>query len=514
MTRVPVWRPLAFMVITLTMLFAAPVGNIFGQNERRDDVTALIDRNAVWDPAEFLLAKIKTHRIVMVADEGRGDPLYYGAVIGAINDWISKHEQTVAETGLPSKLFLFLEFDSTRAGAVERYFQNGDPVELIDPANFWGDQFTTGTLRFYAALRKIRRRIDAFNSGRAAGEQLGIEIVGPEKNIDLATWTTEKRENFFIHEREEYTSRRIKEVLDKAPDTKALVLYGAAHLLKGNLPKQAGNQKATGFYLAHYLSESFGGQGGVYICGQVDVTKSSWVDQAIVHVGRTFAVDHSIFTGVPVDGSASFQPFDGSIYYFAPPRYVRSITNVCSENLVNYIVSNIDAYKDSTKEFYRGKLDTWLYYLSTVAAVDWHPLDHGNARAVDSTVAAWKAWRQSSNLDVVEDISTLHYFRRSVDLIRTINQKQSTWHQIQIEKFVGFKVWFGEGASPQVRGDSIWASINRYRKPIVVDNLIQLLWVASPSEHEKAIEVLKRETGMDLSTAEEWTAWWETEARR
>jgi hypothetical protein len=500
----------ATRLLTFTIIAAVIAGgNIFSQTERRDDLTALIQQNAVWDPAEFILDKLTTNRIVMLADAGRGDPLYYEAVIGSLNLWISKHEQASSNNGVPSKIFLFLEVDSARAGALNRYFQTGNPAEIIDPVNFWGDQFTTGTLEFYSELRTLQVRIDAFNRGRPADAQLRLHVMGAEKDIDLSNWTTEKRERFFIYERDEYSSQRIKEILDSVPDTKALIFYNSARLLRGSVPKQAGNQKSIGHYLAYYLSESFGAKGGAYICGQVDVRKSSWADQAIVHVNKTFAVDHGIFAGVPIEGNASFQPYDGSIYYFSPPRNARNITNVLSENLVDYILAHIDQYRDATKEFYRGKLDAWLYYLSTVAAADWHPVDHHNAHAVDSTIDAWKKWRGSANLDIVGDLSTLRYFTRCVERIRTIDQKQSTWHQIQLEKLIGFKVWFGDGASPEVRADSIWACINRYRKPIVVDNLIQLLWVGSKSENERAVAVLQKETGMEFTSAEEWTAWWE-----
>jgi hypothetical protein len=138
-------------------------------------------------------------------------------------------------------------------------------------------------------------------------------------------------------------------------------------------------------------------------------------------------------------------------------------------------------------------------------------LDHGNARAVDSTINAWKKWRQSTTFDAVDGIATLSYFKRYTNLIRTINQKQSTWHQIQIEKFIGFKIWYGDDASPQVRGDGYWNSIVKYKKPVVVDNLVQLLWVASKSERVGAIAVLKKETGMDFNSAKEWTLWWEAQ---
>ncbi len=484
---------------------------VSAQTERRDDLTALIRQHAAWDPAEFILDKLKTNRIVMIADGGHGDPLYYRAVIHSLNAWVSQHEESANVKDLPSKLFLFLEFDSTRAGGLKRYFRNGDPIEMMEPINFWGDQFTTGTLEFYDDLRTLQHRIDAYNNGRTGDAQISFDIIGPEKVIDLSNWTTEKRDRFFLSERDEYSSRRIIDLLNAAPEAKALVFYGGVHLQRENVLKQAGSQKSMGHYLAHYLSESFSAQGGVYTCGQIDAAKSSWLDEAVVKVGTTFAVDHSIFTGVPIEGNSSFPPYDGSIYYFVPPRNARHITNVCSENLVDYILDHIDLYTDSTKEFYRGTLETWLYYLSTVAAVDWHPVDHGNAHAIDSTIKAWKEWRKSASLDVVEDLSTLGYFKRCVDHIRTINQKQSTWHQIQLEKLVGFKVWFGDGASPQLRADNIWTYINKYRKPIVVDNLIQLLWVGSKSENEKAVAILKKETGMDFNTAKQWSSWWETQ---
>ncbi len=502
---------LPHIILTAIVVFVLSGGDASAQTERRNDLTALIRQHAVWNPADFILDKLKTNRIVMVADGGHGDPFYYRVVINSLHAWVSKHEEAANIKELPSKLFLFLEFDSTGANGLKRYFQNGNPVETMGPASFWGDQFTTGTLEFYDDLRTLRHRIDTYNSGRTGDAQIDFDIIGPEKEIDLSNWTTEKKDRFFVYERDEYSSRRIIELLNAAPDAKALVFYGGAHLLRGNVPKQAGNQKSMGYYLAHYLSESFGAQGGVYTCGQVDVAKSSWLDEAVVRIGTTFAVDHSILMGVPIPGGASFPPYDGSIYYFVPPRNARHITNVCSENLVDYILDHIDLYTDSTKEFYRGNLDTWLYYLSTVAAVDWHPVNHNNAHAIDSTIKAWKEWRKSTKLDIVEDLSTLRYFKRCVDLIRTIDQKQSTWHQMQLEKLVGFKVWFGDGASPQVRADSIWMYINKYRKPIVVDNLIQLLWVASKSENEKAVAILKKETGMDFNTPKEWRNWWETQ---
>jgi hypothetical protein len=468
----------------------------------------------VWDPAEFILDKLKTNRIVMIADAGHGDPLYYRVAINSLNNWISKHEQATLNNkpkDLPAKLFLVLEIDSMQANALKRYFQSGNPIETMEPLKFWGYQFTTGTLEFYDDLRTLRRRIDAYNRDHTSGAQISFDIIGPEKVIDLSNWTTEKKDHFFVYERDEYSSTRIKELVEATPDAKALIFYGGTHLLTGNVPKEAGNQKSMGHFLAHYLSESFGSKGGVYICGQVDVTASPWLDEAVRRIGKTFAVDHSIFTGVPIEEGASFPPYDGTIYHFASPRKARHISFIYSESLVDYILDHIDLYTDSTKEFYRGNVDTWLYYLSSVAVRDWHPLDHSNALAVDSTIKAWKEWRRSTSLDIAEDLSSLQYFKRSVDRIRTSSDRPSTQYQRQLAKLIGFKVWFQAGASPQIRADSIWKFINKYRRPIVVENLVHLLWVGSKSEDEKALAILKKETGLGFNTAKEWASWWETQ---
>jgi hypothetical protein len=250
-----------FIILAAIIASVLVGGDVSAQTERRNDLNALIRHHAVWDPADFILGKLRTNRIVMIADGGHGDPLYYRVVINSLNAWVSKHEETTDARDLPSKLFLFLEFDSMRASALKRYFQNMNPVEMIDPVNYWGDQCTTGTLEFYDDLRTLQHRIDAYNNGHTGDAQISCDIIGPEKEIDLNNWTTEKRDRFLVYERDEYSSRRITELLNAAPDAKALVFYSSARLLRGNVPKQAGSQKSMGRYLAQYLSESFGSQG-------------------------------------------------------------------------------------------------------------------------------------------------------------------------------------------------------------------------------------------------------------
>jgi hypothetical protein len=497
-------------IVVLAVLLPVSVP---AQTDRHDDLTTFIQQHAVWDPAEFVLDKLRSNRIVMVADMTHGDPLYYKVIINSLNHWMSAWEQSSTESvpkDLPSKLFLFIEKDSVQVNSLKHYFQTGNPIDIIEPINYTEPQFTTGKLEFYDDLRTFRIRVDSFNRIHA-GRQISFDIVGPEQVIDVGTWTTEKRERFFISERDEYSSARIGDFLDHTPDAKALVYYGGAHLERGKVMKVRGNPKSMGRYLAQYLSERFASNGGVYTCSQFDIAPPLLLDQAIMKIGKTFAADNSIYAGVAVDRTTSFPPFDGAIYHFVRPRNVRPIFTVFSENLVDYIFDHIDSYTDSTREFYRMYLDAWLRYLSSVAIRDLRPLNHADGAAVDSTIKAWKDWRRGTKLNIVEDLSTLEFFKRILNHIKASDDKLSDQYQRNVlEPFIGFKVWFQYGASPQVRADSIWMFINKYRKQIVTENLIHLLWVASDSEKQKAMAILKKETGENFSTAKEWSSWWET----
>ena len=70
------------------------------------------------------------------------------------------------------------------------------------------------------------------------------------------------------------------------------------------------------------------------------------------------------------------------------------------------------------------------------------------------------------------------------------------------------KVWYDTGASPRVRTKGYYEYIQKYSKPIIAENLINLLWVGTNEERETALNYLKKTFTSDLNTAKEWTEWW------
>ncbi len=510
MTIIGITTRISKLVAPILFLSSLATVSICAQTERRDDLAALMRQHAIWDPAQFILDKLRTNRIVMIADFGHGVSLYQKVVINALDAWITAWERSSMGTPpreLPSKLFLVLEMDSIEVQSLKSYFLTGNAIETLRPDYFAGN-FTIATLEFYYDLKTLRHRIDSFNRSRRTDATISFDIVGPEKPIDPNVWTAKWSDQFYAYERDEYSSARISALLDSFPDSKALIYYGGAHLDRQKVPKLGSNQ-GWGYFIAHYLSEHFASEGGVYTCGQLPVLNVTWLDEAVRMVGKTFAMDNSFLRGVAVGSSASFIPVDGVIYHFSPARESPKISVIPSEDIVKLVLARIGSYTDTSKPLQSRNLILCLEYLSNVALKDFRSSEYNNRTAIDSCIKAWQRWHQSSALNIVEDLSSLKYFRTIVERMSSSDASQFGRYQRLLAGLTGFKVWFPPDVTQQERVNALPAYLDKYRKPIVIENLIRLLWIGSRAECARAIALLKRETGENFDTAKQWTSWWE-----
>ncbi len=502
---------LAVLFLTLGLLHTL---SCFAQSELRNDLATTIKQYAAWDPDEFLLDKLKTNRIVMLADAEHGDPLFMRTVSNVLSKWLSDVEGSSLSSGVwgeSPKLYLILERDSIAAEQIRTYFANGDPLETVDQMSFSGNQFTTGTLEFYADLRSFKSQVDAVNKTRQAKDRIRFDVIGPEKDIDLSNWSYAKRDTFFVRERDEYSSSKIISLLLAEPNAKALIFYGGAHLQKNQVQKLDNNRNSMGYFLCHYLNEQFDTAGGVYACNQVDVHTVNWIDPGVMEVGKTFAIDNARFENIAVSLKSYFPYGDGVIFHFDPPRFERGLSWVYSATLADRVLKGLDRFVPIRSEFQRAALIDSHVYLSEFAGVPWRQLDFSNQASVDSMIASWKAWRDSSHIDIVKDIASLKFFERSIDRIQTAPDAMARRYLWNASRAVDFRVWFNELTPPKTQAKSLWDYIQKYRKPIIMENLIGVLWLGAPAEREEAVEVLHRETGKDFKTAKEWNDWWESQ---
>ena len=117
----------------------------FSQMQREEDILTIIKEKANWNYSDFVLDKIKSNKIVMLADEGHGIGLYLQTVIEVLGDWTNTYETAFlkGETqGIPQRLFLVLENDSLVDKQLRRFFISGDLSEVVHPGGFWNYQFS------------------------------------------------------------------------------------------------------------------------------------------------------------------------------------------------------------------------------------------------------------------------------------------------------------------------------------------------------------------------------------
>ena len=502
-TRILLYIVVSFSLVSLTAS---------SQTERKEELIRLINEKASWNYREFILNKLRSNRIVMLADQGHGEDLYSQTIIEVLNHWVTTCEtSTKADLSpdIPQRIYLVLEMDSIAVENIRHYFVTGNLINVVDPESFMGYQFTTGTLEFFSGLRNLRLRIDTLNVGRLKDHPIQFDLLGPEKHIDTdkSNWTAEKRDMYFAFERDEYSSSRIIELLDRQPDAKVLAYYGSAHLILGLQQKPPEKPVGKGYYLAHYLTERFRDKGGVYTCGQVSIPSSPWLDNAFEKIEKSFAMDNSRWNAVTIDANASFSPFDGTIFHSGKVTQSRHISKTLSENLIDLILSKIDLHRTVSNEFNRSYLWLWFMYLSNFTNKDYSLVDTRDSIKVDSVIHELKQWRLTTRIDVVQEIEQLVIWKRLIDRVPKYPEQQSTFFLMNLGNYIGFKVWFQGGASPVARSEATWKSITSYKKSITLENLVALLWVGTGLEKERALIFLRRETGKEFRTAKEWTAW-------
>ena len=502
-----VFRYYALITFLITML-----GSItFSQMQREEDIISIIKGHANWNYPDFALEKIKSNKIVMLADEGHGTGLYMQTVIEVLYHWVNMYEANYSKgdvQGIPQKLFLVLENDSAVDKQLRKYFISGDLIDVVHPAGFWNYQFSNATLEFLTDLRSLRLHIDSLNKSNFKSSPLQFDIFCPEKTIDDSNWTVEKRDKYFAFERDEYSSAKVIKLLEDQQDAHAFIFYGGGHFLLGQQPKPPEKPVGKGYYLAHYLRKQFQKQGGVYLCDQISIPQTQWLDNAFKKIDRSFAIDDSCWQDVPISIHKSFPHYDGAIFHTSAPDPSWHMSRFLSETMIDLILQDIDRNKNIRNEFQRGNLHGWFPYLSTFTDKDYYmPITVDDSLTVEIAIKEIKQWRQSTKIDVVADISNLSIWKRLVERIRNNPDPKSTWYQMLLADYIGFIVWYQYCASPQVRADAAWKYIERYKKYITIDNLISVLWIGTAEEKEKALVALKQESGQNFETPKEWAHW-------
>lgn len=478
-----------------------------GKVQNEQDIQRLIKHNSTHNVNQFIMEKLEENRIVMLADGGHGESLYLQRLISFLDYWLYQIIQREDnKQNIPRDIILIIETDSISINRIKRFGVSGNIVDVFTLGFLSSDKFTTADIEFYFDLGCLTKRIEEYNLSVVKAQKIGFELFGPEKPIDLENWSFQKRDRFSLFERDEYSSDQIIRHLDEHPEAKALIFYGAAHLNKVKTLKHAGDKEVTGFYLAHYLSENIGDV-GIYTINQI--RPRAWKHYPHISAGPefTYAFDNVFLRNSILNRDNVYDFTDATLTIIEPQEASRALRWVVSEQMVDLIMKNIRKRMNIENDFYRYSLAAAIQYLLMVSGNEYEIFSQDDQHHAEMLVKQWEAWYDSASIDIVGDIESMNLWRRLLDLMAQSKGKYTGWYEVSIARTISMKPFRDSTISSAMLSEYYEDLLQEKRKQIVLVNLIHLLWVGTDEEKEKAVDILKDETGEGYTTAKQWMVW-------
>jgi hypothetical protein len=445
----------------------------------------------------------------MIADEGHGNHIFMQTVINYLNYWIDTIQIKLNQKqSIPRNLYLILESDSNQINSIYKYFSSNNPYDLLNPRFNYGNLFTSAVIEFYDDLRNIHFKIESINENLPEEEKISFKLFGPEKVIDLNDWSIEKRERFFINERDEYSSDQIINLLEKDSTARALIFYGGGHLVTIKTRKSQNNQD-EGFFLVYYLAEHFRDKGGYYSIDQLSAKQNLWLNEVYKFTNENYIIENSIFEGHTIPNNMQPQGTNASLTLFDKNIIQPDISKIWSDNLVNCFLNNADKFINLQSEFNRGIISSWFYYLSIISGNEFENINFNDSVSVIKEIEKWKDWRKNKKTNIADEIINQNIIKNRINLFEKSEYPAAIRYEYDFGGLLlNAKVWHNRDATPKLIAKGYNEHIEKYSKPIISENLINLLWVGTNEEKQKALEYLKKTFSLNLNTAKEWTDWW------
>jgi hypothetical protein len=174
------------------------------------------------------------------------------------------------------------------------------------------------------------------------------------------------------------------------------------------------------------------------------------------------------------------------------------------------MIPTYEKLTDMKNDYTRGFAGTISGYLQTIAA---DSLVNNDMYGFDSAVVQWRInkcrkWHNTVKLDMVRDIENLTLWKRLVDRLSASRGHATSLYECNLARAMVPRYDDDTTLTSAQLADMSWQYVQMNRRRLIVDNLVNLLWVGTKREKGKAIAVLNRETGQQFKTPKEWMVWW------
>jgi hypothetical protein len=493
----------ASLLLCAALLLIAVVDIVHATSDQ--EIIQKLRQNCERDINDFILDKLEKNRIVMLGDMKHGDPIYVQTVSTFLDYWVKQIAQdSTHEKHLPHKIYLVLEINARNADLIRSFLKTGD---FLSGFNYdWiVTQLNTTRMEFYFDLRLIFQNIASYNKN--SRDSISLEIVGPEEEVEVSHWSRKLQDSIFIYQRDEYSSQQVINLLDRNPDSKALVYYGSGHLIKQKAIKTGYELKGEGYYMAHYFIEHYG-KSAVYTIEQPLLNQISDAYKYYWPIGNSFAFDNNTVDPEAVSTPIKEIEANGSIIHFGYDAPVgRRAIDILSENMVKFMLHRLNdmAGKDSIND---QSTRAARVYLTQVSGTEWDGIKLETEEEGNKLIQKWNDWYAQTKLDIVDDIVTQAPAKRLIDIMARSTGKRTDWYDRLIGDYLNEDPYLDSSRTPFQRADDYRQYLQDNMRSIVIGNLVSMLWIATDAEHDKAVALLRKMTGQNLTTAKQWTVWW------
>jgi hypothetical protein len=482
---------------------------------------------------DVFLHQLQSKKIVAIGDGYHGNASYMQLVVQLLNAWVGELEKervvsagdhdtrqrTDARPTIPHRLLFFVEHSQRDLDAIRTHFQHND----IQGWLAWLFKLETNgrhesgvpldDIDYFESIFALEQRVARLNPPNRA-DAYDLRILGPESDPPYTLERTRDaglfkirlqsfdstRFQFFVHQRDERTFANIRAALDEYKNYKAVVFYGASHLLRGirdkgsNQENARSGESAYGYYLASYLDRSY--------------TRDSV----------------SIITPIPEPYRAIHELARDSIFpdyhlcWYSKPPFPTPLEVMNCDLTLHALVKAVESYKDTSEADQIAQSDCalrlgYMFKRSTLSTRS------DDSALIDSMIQLAHARRGFSqprrieiakqlidHFDAVENIESLDrwitlplgdssYYLPMLRMCVWNLPPSDEGHEITSDLEIGLN-------------DATKAAILAQKETLIEYFLVNLLRIGTPKERSRAIMALERHTGKRFKDIDGWKTWW------
>ncbi len=473
-----------------------------------EQIPTILSERRTTDVDNAVVDQLDRNRIVMLADQGHFHWAFKQGVIDVLDAWFDRVTTDSTAASRLRSLTLVLEADSSKIEKVYRYMGSGRFADIFEVGMLASQDERLSHLEFYWRLGKLMRRIDDFNAAHPGPEQILLTLFGAEPEIDIAQWSFEKKDRYFLYQRDSLVANNVQRYIEDHPGDPILAFYGSAHLQRGIVTKRTETDSVQGRFLAAYLDEKYPGQ--VLTVGQV--TPAYWSVK-----GNMFGFGDTAYAVVTHDSDTRIQDFlagplkfDMVIVRSDYGELAPAVANIPSLNMVRLAIPILPAIIDPSNEYYTMDWKGLLVYFDAVTGAMPHRVNLTDAASLRNESRLWREWSTQGDSNIVPDLVTLRLYTRLCDTLAIAGRAAPviTWEVKRLLPDAPGPMSGDRVSTPAAYADEIRDYITANRDDLITNALIGILWVGNDAERASARKALVDMTGETYADPADWSAWW------